>query len=507
MRIPRGRGKGRLVVAGLLAATLAGCASWGAHLPELDLNPLVRVERTPDGGADVELLGPFVDMHLGPDVSLHRVVPLFQHKHSAPDARAVTDILPPLGCIIDSGGETYARFWPLLWEGNWRDGPDGRESDLLIFPFTFYGSGEGPKDDYLAVFPLAGRTRGLFGVDQFDFALWPLFMRSTMNVSEPSTSTSLLFLFGWTEGGPRDGSWRAYPFYGKQLWTNPDGTERLRRHTVLWPFFHFGDEALDTGAPAETWGAWPFYSQAVARSWERRTILWPFVRLNRETNEDGTTKEGGDYLYDVPWPLHRRWQDGDERGIAGLWTYRDVDRPDSHTTQVLLYWDRWSRQPTAELGLPARTLELRDTDVFPFFHTSTRAIDGRDGLDTNGQLWPFWHRSTRVDGDTLDRGLLSVVPLRHTTIFRGADDVVSPLFTLWRNRVGDAGDEQRGLFDLLLWRRSEAGLRVSTPLLYARRPEGPDLARHQLLWGLTTWRTDEGGLVSWSLMGLDLWTR
>ncbi len=512
MRIPERRGKSKLASLLVLAlgglAGLTGCASWGAVLPELDMNPIVRIERTPDGGADVELLGPFVDMHLGPDVTLHRVVPLFQHKRSLSQQRSVTDVLPPLGCVIDSRGETHARAIPLLWDGTWRNGPDGRESDLLLFPLTFYGSGPTPRDNYLGVFPLGGRIRGLFGVDQFDFALWPLFMRTKMNVSEPSTSTSVLLLAGWTEGGPRDGSWRAYPFYGKQQWTNPDGTARLRRHTVMWPFLHFGDEALDTRAPAEVWGLWPFYSQAIAETWQRRTVLWPFFRWNRETNPDGTTLAGGDYLYDTPWPLFRRWKDGDETGFGGgLPPYHDIDRRDSHSTNLLLYWDRFERQQTAELGFPTRTLEKSDTDVFPFFHTSTRAIEGRAGLDTNHQIWPLWHRSTRVLDDTLDRGTLSLVPLRHIEFFRGADEVYSPLFTIWRQRRSKTTDEHRGLFDLLLWRRSEAGLRVSTPLIYARRPEGTDVARHQLLWGLSTWRTDAHGVASWSVMGIDLWTR
>lgn len=506
MRIRRGRGKG-LVGLAVLAVVVTGCASWGPHLPEVDLNPLLRVERTADGGADVELLGPFVDMHLGPDVTLHRVVPLFQHKTSLSEDRAVTDLLPPLGCIVESRGETYARFWPLLWEGNWRDGPTGAEADLLLFPLTFVGWGEGPEDDYLAVFPIAGRTRGLFGVDTFDFVLWPLYMRMSMDVSEPSTSTSLLWLVGWTEGGPRDGSWRVYPFYGTKVWTNPDGTARLRRHVLLWPFFHWGDEALDTGAPADVWGVWPFYSEAVASTWRRHTVLWPFFRFNYETTPDGARLPDGNFLYDVPWPLLRRWREDDETGVAGLYLYRDVDRPDARTLQVVLYWDRWARQQTAELGLPTRTLERWDTDLFPFFHTSERLVEGREGLDTNDQLWPLWHRSVRVEAERLDRGLPSVVPLRHTRFMQGADDVYSPLFTLWRQRRDVAGDTHRGLFDLLLWRRTDEGLRISTPVLYARRPDGTDRARHQVLWGLSTWRTDPAGLVSLSILGFDLWTR
>src|SRR5678815_1054667 len=120
----------------------------------------------------------------------------------------------------------------------------GNHWACIFSPIILAGNGPYEDDGYFALFPLIGRTRKVAGIDQFDFFLWPLFMRTRMNVTEESNSYTMLLLAGWTEGGMRDGSWRILPFYRHRLWHSPEGVLRTDQHTVLWPFFTWG---LDNG--------------------------------------------------------------------------------------------------------------------------------------------------------------------------------------------------------------------------------------------------------------------
>ena len=60
----------------LILLGLAGCRS----LPELDWNPLIRIEHTTDGAVEIEALGPLIDIRDGPDGLSHAFRPFYQPK-------------------------------------------------------------------------------------------------------------------------------------------------------------------------------------------------------------------------------------------------------------------------------------------------------------------------------------------------------------------------------------------------------------------------------------------
>src|SRR5262245_59087905 len=73
-------------LAGACVAALAsaGCASIVSSLPEMDWNPLIRVEHRPGGATEVEALGPLIDLRAGPEGFSHAVRPFYQHKQDGP---------------------------------------------------------------------------------------------------------------------------------------------------------------------------------------------------------------------------------------------------------------------------------------------------------------------------------------------------------------------------------------------------------------------------------------
>ncbi len=488
---------GRPGGAGVLAALLlASCSA----LPELDWNPLIRIEHTPDGAVEIEALGPLVDIRDGPEGLSHALRPLYQHK--ANFGRPVTDFLAPFGRRFVTEDGSRWRFWPLIWSGETRDSPEGAEWDAVFFPVIFAGNGPKDGDGYFALWPLGGRMRNLFGVDTFDFFLWPFFMRTELSVKEQSTSWTVLLGGGWTTGGPRDGSWRALPFYRHRLVRHVDGTLRTDQHSVLWPFFTWGLDNGDTADPSQRWSFWPFVGHEAGQTWSRTTVLWPFFRFNSETEE-----AGGDYLYDLPWPLVRFRKD-DERKVTRFWPFysRQVTENVDSLWSMILFWHRETRGRTPDEGWPPRDYERSDTYLVPFWHSSRRTVSGREGADTQLQVWPLFHRDAEVRGRR-DSAFFSFVPTRNYEFLRPADELYSFLWTVWRHRSDGTRHETRLLFDTVLWRTSPEGLRISVPFLYSRRPEGRGRSRHQVLWGLFGAATDADGLDALSLAGWTLWRR
>ena len=62
----------RLIAAALLGAALGtGCHS----LPEIDWNPLIRIEHTVDGAVEIEAIGPLIDIRDGPEGLSHAFRP------------------------------------------------------------------------------------------------------------------------------------------------------------------------------------------------------------------------------------------------------------------------------------------------------------------------------------------------------------------------------------------------------------------------------------------------
>jgi hypothetical protein len=485
-----------LPVGVLTMLLLTGCSV----LPEMDWNPLIRVEHTPDGAVEIEALGPLINIRDGPEGVSHAFRPLYQHK--ANFGYPVTDFLAPFGRRFATADGSRWRFWPIIWSGKTRESTEGTEWDAVLFPFIFAGNGPRDGDGYFAFWPLGGRMRNLFGIDTYDFFLWPLFMRTYMHITEKSTSWTVLLLGGWTTGGPRDGTWRILPFYRHRIVRHADGTLRTDQQSVLWPFFTWGLDHGDSSDPSQRFSFWPFYGREAGEHWSRLTILWPFFRFNSETEE-----VGGRYLYDLPWPLIRHSLDEKRKVVRYFPFYSRQQSKDLDSMTILfLYWDRASKGATMDEGWPPRRYERQDTYMLPFWHNSHRTVSGRKGADTQYQFWPLWHSDATVRGRR-DTAVFSLMPTRNWEFLRPAEELYSFLWTLWRYRSDGTRHETRYLFDTTLYRDSPEGVRISVPFLYSQRPDGTGRSKHQFLWGLLGFGTDPDGLAEVSMAGWALWRR
>jgi len=331
-----------------------------------------------------------------------------------------------------------------------------------------------------------------------------------MEVTETSDSWTVLLLGGWTTGGPRDGSWRALPFYRHRLWRDPDGTLRTDQHTVLWPFFTWGRDELDSDAPSTRFSFWPLIGRETSDRWSRTTVLWPFFRVNH-TLPAGDVDLGREpeHLYDLPWPFFRSARSPGESTFRIFPFYSHQTVPDVDSTAFLIplgWWRKTRERTTEDEGWPPRDVQLRSFWFLPFVHESARTVQGRQGEDTEFQLWPLLHRNLGAGGRE-DMGFPSLMPARDWSFLRPADELYSFLWTLWRRQSDGQAHETRLLFDTVMWRTGAEGTRVSIPFLYSQRPEPGGVSLRQVLWGLFGTRTDGDGLLDVSLLGLTVWRR
>jgi hypothetical protein len=251
---------------------------------------------------------------------------------------------------------------------------------------------------------------------------------------------------------------------------------------------------------------WPFFAWESSDTWFRSTYLWPFFRVNRST--DPSVEEGGDFFYDLPWPIYRNARSpGDSTfRIFPLYSHRVRPEIDSTSFLIPLGWWRKSEARTVDYGLPPRDVHRESFRFVPFFYSGRRTVAGREGADTEQQFWPLFHDDHGAHGRE-DMGVLSLLPGRDLPWLKPADELYSPIWTLWRHQSDGISHETRILFDTTMWRTGPEGTRVSVPFLYSQRPEPGGVALHQVLWGLLGTRVDDEGLRGILVLGLPLWER
>jgi len=197
--------------------------------------------------------------------------------------------LRPLGSIAEAGPDSHRLLvlWPILdyqWGGGERRGwilpfwfrhqrPDteGVATDRwTIFPFFFGGRLAAGR--YFAILPLGGKIRGLLAQQEINFWLFPAYWHH--RTGEYNSVHVVFPFYNRTWGMGRTG-WRIWPFFGRYRFTAPDGRERYDRFFVLWPFYHYQRNELNTLHPGRLFFIFPFYGEYESDKTFTRTILWP----------------------------------------------------------------------------------------------------------------------------------------------------------------------------------------------------------------------------------------
>lgn len=475
----------------LLVLLAPGCISTGW---DVDMNPFYRSEPHREAGVtDTDALIPFLFAQESADIRTSGLRPLWVSERDESRSRSECDFIPPLGRYVSDEEGTRLRFWPLYWYEKTYHSGAGEDVDWILFPILFGGHSH-DGENYFAVFPLGGHIRDFLGFEHFIFVLWPIYQQTTVAKSEGKESTSHMFLllFGWTEGGNRDGSFQILPFYMRRVWEG-----KYRKYSVLWPFFHYQRNRLDTKHPSTLHSFWPLYSyESSGIHYQLGMIgpvlfLGPLIQMARETPEkwEGEPNEEGNsfYLYDLPWPLIRFEKKREFKRTRVIPFYASFNEPGFESSAYLIPFF-WLRKEWNE------AYEKRDFFFVPFYHQSRKVYKAGEGEDSYVHLWPLFHSTSNADGSR-DFSTLSLLPLRVQKYVSALDKVLWPFWNLYRYRRDAAGaSRHHALFSLFSVYHDPYETRVSIPLLYSGRFFHDEEWLHRFLWGVFSVGGDAQGL-------------
>ena len=432
------------------------CALWGAQgLLAAD----GEAERARRGGESL-----VSNWHLGP---------FFEYRRTAPGDASFWAVRPFYSQVRDPATDTsvYDAVWPLATLHDHKDASwwraliaygDARATDPTwsfdIFPFWF--SGADRKDDgYWGFFPFYGHHPHFLLMDDWTFALWPLW--HTYTVKDVRSHAVLWPFITWRDE-PRAGL-GVWPFYGY------NHQRESLHHYVLWPFVTWAsyDEDRDTSGAGSSWWFFPFYGE-VRRARESQTIVFP-IGFSYTTADNSRTKAEDTTRWRLFWPfiesLHSPSRD--RLSVFPFWEQVtgyafDEGRPAEEQTWRV----GWQLIENTKLET-ANSVEKR-FNFFPFFTWERRWFRGpktaepdrkaakaaRTPIDTDAEpddsyfrIWPFWSSET-VRGRTRSR-TLELMPIRHS---EGVERNWAPFWSLWeRDDRPDGRTRHSIFFNLVHW--------------------------------------------------------
>jgi hypothetical protein len=457
-------------------ALVLAAASCAAPNAELNVAPLFARHTLP-GWETAEALGGAVRHEADAAAKRWALSPLWWTERR-PDGSAEADFLFALGRYRSEPERELSswRLFPLGWWRSERRSDGIRDSDWSVLLWLIAGGSSEDGENYFWFFPFGGVGRDVLTYDEFQFALWPLWIRST---KDERRATHVLWpLFGWQDGS-EDG-WRFFPFYGRA-----EVPGKYRRSFWLWPFLNFAEDGLDLEHPRKGWLAFLIGGHVTQGDFEARSVLWPFFTWESQPSR-------GHRSFTI-WPL-LRFETNEAEGrtvqrVLPFWIrFRD---PGTEFRSVLwpIFWWRRDRldddgERTAWYGLPL------------FFASRSQWSDGSTSEQT--RFWPLFSERTERDGARTVRILDPGIPpvLDPEVLSRN----FGFLYEVWSDRQLPApapiARDRRGW--LGLWRDAEGSghRRRSFAGLGGRWNEPDGTAHTALLFGLLRWRTGPDGARS-----------
>lgn len=268
-----------------------------------------------------------------------------------------------------------------IWYSSHREHTPGRiDWDSFILPFFFFGH-DPEEGGYFGAFPFAGRVKGIFGQDRFDFFLFPLYLRLR---DRERVSTHYMWPFFNRVTGPYNEGLRIWPFYGRYTGTTRDGRPKYDRRFYLWPFVHAHENDLDVSDPTTARWLFPFYGRIQNQNRDRRSYLWPLYTYT--TNQKLERVSHTSYL--MGWNVTR----SPDLDRTDFWPFFGLkETPDSLRQFALFPIQRQERWQTGT---------RRGTSFWflPFYRRHTRE-DLREGTrSTHTRVWPLFSHRREPDG-------------------------------------------------------------------------------------------------------------
>ncbi|MBQ4470979.1 MAG: hypothetical protein II946_01495 [Kiritimatiellae bacterium] len=298
-----------------------------------------------------------------------------------------------------------------------------------IMPIWFNGK-DVDDGSYWGLFPLLGHHPHILMLNDWDFCLWPLWMRYKTPRSQTRgeegdawmTSNVVLFpFFHWRD----DGSWGVWPLCGV-------GHQRESDHYyALWPIATWASYRADrdTGGAGYSWMFWPLWASIERERESQWMFVPPFF---------GYAKTPFGSRIRAPWPFFELERTTAKRRISVFPLFEDV--------RLNRYSNGSSERGATRFGWKLVELyrgedgRIEETRVFPFW-TSGGSIF---------RVWPFWS-SEKEDaaGEVVHTRVLELFPIRWVDAI---DRNWAPYWTFYESRSNPICTDHSLFWGIIKWR-------------------------------------------------------
>lgn len=298
-----------------------------------------------------------------------------------------------------------------------------------IMPIWFNGK-DVDDGSYWGLFPLWGHHPHILMLNDWDFCLWPLWMRYKTPRSQTRgeegddwmTSNVVLFpFFHWRD----DGSWGVWPLCGV-------GHQRESDHYyALWPIATWASYRADrdTGGAGYSWMFWPLWASIERERESQWMFVPPFF---------GYAKTPFGSRIRAPWPFFELERTTAKRRISVFPLFEDV--------RLNRYSNGSSERGATRFGWKLVELyrgedgRIEETRVFPFW-TSGGSIF---------RVWPFWS-SEKEDaaGEVVHTRVLELFPIRWVDAI---DRNWAPYWTFYESRSNPICTDHSLFWGIIKWR-------------------------------------------------------
>lgn len=471
-----------------IALCLVACASAPG---QINAGPLFhRFSLTLSAGGRAEALGPLLSFEEAGEQAQWALHPVFSLSTDAGADATEFDSFYPLLTYDRFGHEYRFQLLQLLSFSGGQTQTETNVSRFTLFPIYFQQRSDDPAKNYTALFPFYGRLKNRLFRDETDFALWPLYVKTTRGAGVTPIKQESFWALPNRRLRARQGEVTTYNFVvpifhlrygdglrGWQLWplaghehkdvtsrTNSWGdTETVPGHDkrfFLWPLFFNETQNIGTTNTERQQALLPFYSYLRSSQRDSTTYLWPFgVTI--------TDDRGGKYReVDAPWPLIV-FAHGEGKTARRVWPFFSQ----AHNAALESDWYLW---PIYKFNrVKADPLDRERTRILFFLYSDTTEENTQTGRAARRtDLWPLFTAKRDLNGDERLQILAILEPLLPAS--KSIERNYSPLWSLWR---AEKNAKTGAASQSLLWN------------LY-RRDTTPGTKKCSLLFGLFQYQSN-----------------
>ncbi|RMF95034.1 MAG: hypothetical protein D6734_06460 [Candidatus Schekmanbacteria bacterium] len=314
-----------------------------------------------------------------------RIPPLFGYEKDIPKGTFNLDILWPLINYKRAEKKIQLRVLPFLFFKKDMEREWDKKKYLYILPLYISSEKSGRKSR--VIFPLYGHFEGWFGLDSFDFLLFPLYTASKEKEENSYSYCWPFFNYSIAKGKRY---YRIWPFYGSK-----SVEKEYEKTFILWPFYNNQKFYKDDGAlKKERLLLFPFFGSSKSDVAETKLFLFPLYVSQKKLKEDFSR-------YDVIWPLFSITR-GKERRTTQVFPFFRLDKKGDSFRNFYLWPLLWDGDIKVS-GYRKRFFSFVPLYLYNHIEWENRKID-----EKLHKIWPLF--SYRSDGNSTLIRTLDILP-------------------------------------------------------------------------------------------------